>query len=172
MEGPTAPFLVPFNSSVNVVIRNKSSNPSAQAWLELTHSGSEWLSVPLGDDKAPVETALDLRIQGLIIVDTVTGRDIDAVYHCDGCITSDREMSIRAECNQQAHVDRVVMTLTYATGVRRHTETTPPFTLFGDNSGQYVGRTLPPGLYTVTAQAIGVNGETGPLKTEIFIVFE
>jgi hypothetical protein len=195
-----APFLVQQDQHVNITVRNKGTSNNAQAWLDLLHSGNQWLSIPLGspssvnnastttedttsstNDPTTATTfpTSSLDVTSLILVDTTTTRDILPVYMCKSCVTSDMKISIRAELPQETaasdEIDRVELTLsTFSNLVELHTkvERYYPYTLYGDTQGTYVGKTLAVGEYTVTARAFGQNGEVGRERIESFRVID
>jgi len=172
--GPSPPFLISQGGTVDITVRNNGS--SNKAWLDITHSGDEWLSIPLDgqgsvSSSTPPPPTDDLSIKSLVLVDASTNRDIYPVYLCENCIDSTRKVTIRAELQDGVvDVERVRLTLTSPFLLIRQTEGQAPFTLLGDQNGVYNGRTLEPGEYTATAQAFSNSGESGPLKTETFTV--
>ena len=94
-------------------------------------------------------------LAGFTLVDARGGApDADISPVADGAVLDiaayEGDVSIRADVATGAAVDHVVFTLAGPSGeVRR--EASPPFTLFGDDQGDYHSGWLPNGAYTLTA---------------------
>jgi hypothetical protein len=182
-----SPFLVPHGKSVDILVRNVGYVSNTKAWLNVIHSGSEWLRIPLGGQGSisssstsslvltpaptPIASSMDdnLVIQRLMLVNAATNLDILPLHQCNACVTSDTYLTIRAEVTDETFIQEVHLSIS-STVTEFHTqvERSPPFALFGgDYQGFFhVGRTLGVGDYTVTAHAISVSGEEGPIVTE------
>ena len=174
--GYAPPFLIPRGGSVSVIVRNTGDSNDARAWLNVPHSGKEWLSIPLGGgsvaNSTPTPLPPDLSIKSLILVDALMNRDIVPLYMCHSCITSDMIISIRAEPNHVENVWTVAFSLLFqnSTLISRRVEQQVPYTLFGDSNGNYQGQTLEVGEYTIAVQASDTSGHDGPMYTETFVV--
>jgi hypothetical protein len=111
-----------------------------------------------------------LTINDLIIVNATSDLDISRVKDCIGCITPTTLVNIRTDSGAFGSVRLTIV------GPRislSRLESTPPFAVFGDVNGDYMGQKLPRGMYTVSAQAfsaISGGGVAGPVKTETFTV--
>jgi len=167
---------------VDILVRNVGSIRNAKAWLNVIHSGSEWLSIPLGGQgsissstslvltPAPTPVASmdeNLVIQRLILVNAATNLDILPLHECNACVTSGTYLNIRAEVKDETFIQEVHLSISSTfTEFQTQVERSPPFALFGDYQGFYVGRILGVGDYTVTAHAMSVSGEEGPILTE------
>jgi hypothetical protein len=136
---------------------------------------------PSGNDAVQViqkvivtEIVPSLGIAGFTLINAGTDRDMLTLT--DGLQISKNEvqglsLNIRANTNPSV-VGSVYITLSGPVN-RKSTENEAPYALFGDKSGNYNGRTLPTGTYTLTAQAYSLRnrkGTAGPLKTITFTI--
>ena len=81
------------------------------------------------------------------------------------------KLNIRANTNP-SEVGSVYFTLSGPVN-RTATENVAPYALFGDKNGNYSGKTLSPGTYTLTARAYSLSGRkgtAGPLRTITFSI--
>ncbi len=85
-------------------------------------------------------------VMGLTLVDAKNDKDIQNLKNGD-ITRKGGSLSIRA--NTSGQVDRVMLELQGPLQYKR-TEGVAPFALFGDIQGDYVGRQLPVGMYTLT----------------------
>jgi poly-gamma-glutamate capsule biosynthesis protein CapA/YwtB (metallophosphatase superfamily) len=115
-----------------------------------------------------------LSIVGFTLINA--GTDSDILTITDGLQISQSQtqglsLNIRANTFPSV-VGSVFMTLSGPVN-RSVTENVAPYALFGDNNGNYNGRTLPVGNYTLTARAYSSSnrgGTAGALKTINFSI--
>lgn len=120
----------------------------------------------------PSTVSTPLAITDMVLVDADTDKDILPLSACNGCITPSRSVNVRVMT--VGTVGSVKITITGPLNYyHERIEGVAPYALFGDNSGNYLGRKLPSGSYTVTAQAFNLEsagGTAGPITTFTFTV--
>ncbi|MCS4435325.1 choice-of-anchor tandem repeat GloVer-containing protein [Aquiflexum gelatinilyticum] len=103
-----------------------------------------------------------LSITGFTLINA--GTDADILTVIDGLQISLNQvqglsLNIRANTNPSV-VGSVYLTISGPVN-RTSTENVAPYALFGDNNGNYSGRTLPEGTYTLTARAYSASNRGG-----------
>jgi hypothetical protein len=112
-----------------------------------------------------------LAISNLIIVDAATNLDIRPVNDCNGCLSPTTLANIRAD--PFGTVRSVKLAIEGTNISLSRLENTPPYALFGDVGGDYLGQKLTLGDYKVYAQAFSESnggGTAGPVRMETFTV--
>jgi hypothetical protein len=137
---------------------------------ETTEKTTSDTAPPVPAIPAPVTS---LGVNDLILVDSDTNRDINGGLSCvpSPCLGSAVNFNIRA--NTFGNVGSVRLTID---GPIKETriENEAPFAVFGDESGNYAGLSLPTGTYTVTAQAYSeplAQGLESAIFTMAFSIF-
>ena len=148
----TAPSRLPTPSPMSLPVPSATTLPAQQPTL------------------APVSTSL--VITDMILVDADTDKDIMPLSSCNGCITPSRSINVRVMTADT--VGSVKITITGPNNYfHLQTENAVPYALFLDDNGNYRGRMLPSGSYTIRAQAFSLQngvGTEGPFKTVTFSV--
>jgi hypothetical protein len=119
-----------------------------------------------------VQATPNLGIASFTLINA--GTDVDMFTLTDGMQISQSQvqglsLNIRANTNPSV-VGSVYMTLSGPVN-RTITENVAPYALFGDSNGNYSGRTLPVGTYTLTARAHSLSGRRGTSGPESTITF-
>ncbi|SMD44497.1 delta-60 repeat domain-containing protein/Por secretion system C-terminal sorting domain-containing protein [Aquiflexum balticum DSM 16537] len=121
-----------------------------------------------------VESVPNLGIVSFTLINSANNQDMFELT--DGMVidesqTSGLRLNIRANTNPTI-VGSVYFTLSGPVN-RDATENVTPYAIFGDKNGNYSGRTLPAGTYTLSAQAYSDRnrrGTAGPIKTITFTI--
>ena len=113
-----------------------------------------------------------IGISKFVLVDTATDLDVPGGFDCmpTVCVGSATSFNIRAETF--GDVKSVRLRLTGGLFADR-VENASPFSAFGDVSGIYFGKELPPGTYTIKAEAYPLRrarGTPSPAKTLQFMI--
>ena len=117
-------------------------------------------------------TADPLAISDIVLVNSTTNSDIVSLLYdsCDGCIGPSDMINVRADTFGDAgSMQLTLVGLLFSVKM----ENAVPYALFGDIWGNYNDQTLPPGDYTVTAQAFSsgnLEGTAGPIQSVTFSV--
>lgn len=111
-------------------------------------------------------------VKSLMLVDAATNTDVPNGFRCGRylCANDHALVDIRAEVSDAAQSVKFVLS-----GPVEETriENTAPFALFGNSAGQYNGRRLRPGSYTLKIQAFGEKdgrGRSDGISTVVFRV--
>jgi hypothetical protein len=160
-QAPTLPTKAPVSPTRAPVPPTRAPTPPTRA--------------PVLPTKAPTpqtrtESAMD--VTKFVMVDAETGKDIPGGLLCSpyACTGNTQIIDICAETS--GAVQSVRLTLSGPVEETR-VENIPPWALFGNTAGQYNGKALPPGSYTLTAEPFSETqglGMAGPQKTETFII--
>jgi hypothetical protein len=144
--------------------------PSGMGTVDVTVSYNDTSSTFSGGYRYITGQPSLLGIGNIYLVGADRDTDISLLQDCNGCIGPSTKVNIRVETVNT--VGSVSLTLSGPTNEQKY-DNVAPFTLFGENSGNYDGQTLPSGTYMFTVQAFtGLlgGGEAGPTKTLSFTV--
>jgi uncharacterized protein YjdB len=114
----------------------------------------------------------NLSITGFVLINSANNSEIQPIVNGTQLLSSQvggLSLNIKVETNPTI-VGSVFISLSGPVNATR-TENGAPYALFGDNNGNYSGRTLPTGNYTLSATAFsGANrsGTAGPQTTITF----
>jgi hypothetical protein len=121
-----------------------------------------------------VESVPNLGIVSFTLINSANNQDMFELT--DGMVIDESQtiglrLNIRANTNPSI-VGSVYFTLSGPVN-RNATENVAPYAIFGDKNGNYSGRTLPAGTYTLSARAYSDRnrrGTAGPIKTITFTI--
>jgi hypothetical protein len=115
-----------------------------------------------------------IRVTKLVLVNAATNADVsEGGFECSPytCMGDGQVFNIRADTTEDVRSVRLSLNGPVTTAPR--VEDASPFSLFGDISGDYFGRKLPPGSYQVIAEPFGslnALGQAGSVITVNFVV--
>ncbi|MCS4435330.1 HYR domain-containing protein [Aquiflexum gelatinilyticum] len=102
------------------------------------------------------------KVTRFVLVNSQTDEDLFEItegMEIDSDLVKGMQLNIRAETNPSV-VGSVFMRITGPVGSTK-TENVAPYALFGDNNGNYSGRSLPNGNYTMSAVPYTLSGRSG-----------
>lgn len=170
----TAPYSFPFTispgKSIDVIVKFKPSATGAQtANLTITHSGQTGSKTVALSGTGTTTTSTQLT--NFTLVNASTDQDIRTLNDKDviSLVSDGTNFNIRANTSPVT-IGSVVFNLS-GNQIKNQTESTAPYALFGDNSGNYNNWSPAVGSYTLKATPYSGSGGTGTAGTALTITF-
>lgn len=93
-------------------------------------------------------------IDSFVLVDADKNKELEGDLDCKpfACLGKNKNKRYNIRAKMFVHVKSIVLILDGPITTRQ-VENVPPFSLFGDIEGDFIGYPLPPGRYTLTARA-------------------
>jgi len=121
----------------------------------------------------PSDESSVVRVTELVLVDAISDHDMPNMFDCAQYVCENDAKLLNVRAATTDGVKSMRFSLDGPVIQVPRVENAAPWSLFGDNNGDFVGVVLKPGAYTMTAEPFGLlnaAGEPGPVVSLEFMI--